>query len=395
MTTQEVAAPESAPADPPPRRRGPGDVWADWMRAIRPAWLTDDILRGVRYGLIGVWIFSFAYQCFWLDGIPWLRSDLLLWIAALLVASSVGKRSVLTVLIDFLPFAAVLIVYDYLRGISETMGMPTWWHPQVDVDKFLFAGTEPTVWLQERLKYPDPRWYDVVVALCYFSFFFLPYVTAGVLWLRSRASFYRWSLRFVVLSFVGFTFFALTPAAPPWAAARCTDAEVANHPNSPYCMYAGDPHPGGLLGPFTTHQPGANPFVDRISTRGFGELHLHFASEVIKVGQNSADAVAAVPSLHLGGTFLFVIFMWSRLNKWWRPLLVAYPLLMTFSLVYSGEHFVSDCLAGVLVALLVHLGANRIERWRKHRPAPDTLEAQETPPNNHRRSPRARRPRCR
>ncbi|MEO9138011.1 MAG: phosphatase PAP2 family protein, partial [Jatrophihabitans sp.] len=124
----------------------------------------------------------------------------------------------------------------------------------------------------------------------------------------------------------------------------------------------------------------ANPYVERISTRGFSELNLHFASTVIRIGQSSADAVAAVPSLHLGGTFLFVLFMWKRLNKWWRPVLVAYPILMTFSLVYSAEHFVADCLAGVLAATLVHLGANRIERWRTAARALDTLDGPQEPP---------------
>jgi hypothetical protein len=55
---------------------------------------------------------------------------------------------------------------------------------------------------------------------------------AGVMWLRSRNNFYRWSLRFVALSFLAFVFFALTPSGPSWAAARCTAAQVANHPNS-------------------------------------------------------------------------------------------------------------------------------------------------------------------
>lgn len=352
-----------------------GRAWKQWAHRRRPAWLTDDVLTGIRWGLIGVWIFAFCWQVFVLDAIPWLRSDVLLWIAALLLATSVGKRSVFTVLVDFLPFAAVLVAYDYLRGFADTMGMPTWWHPQVDVDAFLLGGTNPSVWLQEHLKHADPRWWDVVVSLCYFSFFFLPYVTAGVLWLRSRASFYRWSLRFVALSFLGFAFFALIPAAPPWAAAKCSPADVAGHPHAPACMYEGFAGPGGLLGPFTTSQPGANPWLERISTRGFNELNLHFASAVIRAGQVSADNVAAVPSLHLGGTLLFVLFMWSRVNRWWRPVLAAYPLLMTFSLVYSGEHYIADCLAGALVATGVHLGANRFERWRKSRRSVDTLDA--------------------
>ncbi len=359
---------------------------AETCRGVRrPAWLGDELLQGVRWGLVGLWGLVFARQVI-LGGIPWLRSDLLLWLMALLMALSIGRRSVLAVLLDFLPFAAVLVAYDYLRGLADTMGMPTWWQPQVSVERFFFAGHIPTVWLQEHLKHATAQWWDVAVSLCYISFFFLPYVTAAVMWLRRRADFYRWSLRFVALSFLGFVAFALAPAAPPWAAAKCSASAVANHPANPYCLTFGNPRPGGLLGPFTTHVPHAQPYVQRISVRGLTDLHLRFADAVITAGQDSVDNVAAVPSLHLGGTVLFVLLVWPRVRKAWRPLLVAYPLFMTFSLAYSGEHYVVDCLTGALLAVLVHLGAGRIERRRSGRaerrterrkagsPAPDTLE---------------------
>ncbi len=96
----------------------------------------------------------------------------------------------------------------------------------------------------------------MLVALCYISFFFLPYVTAAALWLRSRADFYRWALRFVPLSFLAFGFFALMPTAPPWAAARCTALQVADHPDSPPCMALTSRTDGGLLGQMTDNRPG-------------------------------------------------------------------------------------------------------------------------------------------
>ncbi len=342
------------------------------------------VLRGLRWAVIAgylcVAVFYVAVQ-----GIPLDREGLLLWIAAGLAACCVGRHPVwlLFVALDFVPFAAVLIGYDYLRGLSESIGMPTWWHPQIDVDRFLFLGHDPTVWLQEQLKHADVRWYDVVVTLCYISFFFLPYVMAGVMWLRSRSDFYRWSLRFVALSFFSFALFVLIPAAPPWAAARCTARQVTGHPNNPMCMYDGHPRSGGLLAPFTTQHAGANPWVEQIATRGFSELHLSVANSLIYKGRGVADAVAAVPSLHLGGTVLFVIFMWPRLHRWWRPLLVGYPLLMMFSLAYGGEHYVADGIAGALAAWLIHVLANRVERWqaarRKGEPGTDTLETPDSP----------------
>lgn len=347
----------------------------------RTDWVSLDttlgqVIRGVRWA--GLLIYAIVLSYNWYnDGVPFDRSGLLLWIGIGLLVFCIGRHPVwlLWVALDFFPFAAVLVVYDRLRGWSYTVGMPTWWHPQIAVDKFLFFGHEPTVWLQEHLKYPQVRWWDVAVCICYYTFFFLPYLLAGIMWLRSRSDFYRWSGRFVGLSFLGFALFLLIPSAPPWAAARCGAVMVQNHPNNPICMgFSPQATNDGLLGAFTTHRPGANPWVDLITTRGFGKLHLSVAQSLVQHGRGWGDAVAAVPSLHVGGTVLFVLFMWGRLNKWWRPLLFAYPFVMQFSLTYGGDHYVADGIAGSLCAWLVHWLANRVERRRNPAREPDTLE---------------------
>jgi membrane-associated phospholipid phosphatase len=369
-----------ARADPAPGR----PRWSHWDSRMRrrPDWLTPGLLTWTRWACLAGWAVAFAREIA-VYGIPYFRSDLLLWLAIGLAAASIGKRAFWTVAVDFVPFAVVLIAYDYLRGVSDTLGMPTWWYPQRDVDTFLFGGAEPTVWLQEHLKYPRAQWWDIVVGLTYVSFFFLPYVTAAVLWLRSRAEFRRWAARFVALSFLGFALFALIPAAPPWAAAKCSGADIAGRPDGPACLgYSARFTDGGILGRVTGQQHGANPWIERISGRGFEVLHLKFARAVIAAGQSGVDLVAAVPSLHAGGTMLFAIFLWRRVRWWWRPALVAYPVGMAFCLAYSGEHYISDQLAGWACAALVCVLANRVERWRqrrRHEPPADTLKTSPRP----------------
>lgn len=360
----------------PPRRRQLPDPGADH---------TGRVLRAVRRTVLIAYLGVVAY-CWYRFGIPLMRSDLLVWLAPALLAVCIGRRPVwiLRLAVDFVPFAAVLVVYDYLRGWAGSSGLPTWWHPQLDLDHALFLGHQPSVWLQAHLKHVDVRWYDVAICLCYYSFFFLPYVTAAVLWARNRADFYRWTLRFVALSFVGFALFVLLPTAPPWAAALCRPAQVAAHPNNPACMaLPARPVLHNLLGSGGGWRPGANPFVERIVTRGFDDLHLRYANVLLVEGRIRADAVAAVPSLHVGGTMLFVLFVWPRVNRWWRPLLVAYPLVMTSSLVYAAEHYVVDCVAGALVAWLVYAVAGRIEGRYMQRRRPlaraDTLDSHTEP----------------
>jgi len=352
----------------------------DWVPLDRPL---GQGLRAMRWAAVTAYFVVLVFV--WHEqGIAFDRDLLLLWLAIGLGCFCIGRHPVwlLWVAVDFLPFALVLLAYDYLRGIADTAGMPTWWTPQLDIDKWLFFGNVPTVWLQEHLKHEKPvgQWYDIVVTLTYCSFFLLPYVMAAVMWLRSRRDFYRWSLRFVSLSFLAYGLFVLIPSAPPWAAALCTSKDVADHPSHPACMstYTGDRGryiPGNLLGDYHPHIAGAADYVQRLPTDALKKLHLDAAHGLWTRGFLSADQVAAVPSLHLGGTVLFCIFMWNRVHRAWRYLLVAYPVVMMFSLAYAGEHYVSDGIAGVLCAFLIHWLANRIERWRAGRRTPDTLES--------------------
>ena len=92
--------------------------------------------------------------------------------------------------------------------------------------------------------------------------------------------------------------------------------------------------------------------------RFLGELGLDGATSV--TGNNALlsdpdnpffNPVAAVPSMHVG---LATIFSWSlALLVPWKPLkavLFAYPLLMTYIVVASGNHYWIDGLFGLIVA---------------------------------------------
>ncbi|HZQ31446.1 MAG TPA: phosphatase PAP2 family protein [Mycobacterium sp.] len=345
----------------PTRRRTDPELPLDpETEAIRQRRLT--IVRRVA---VTAWAAIIIYRTA-TAGFAFNRELLLLYIATGLIAASIGRHKMLMVIRDWLPFAVVLLVYDVSRGAAKLVGTPTMWQPQVQWDRWLFFGTVPTVWLQEHLKQAEPPWWEVSISTVYMSFFILPYVVAGVLWLRDREDWKAFVRRFVALSFAALAIYIVLPAAPPWAAARCTPAEVAGGPSYPACMFgtsAGVPD-GGLLGAMQTAQPGANPFVERISTRGFATLHLHVARDLVNSGQVSVNMVAAVPSLHAALAMMIAVFLWRRVSRKWRPVLAAYVLMMAFTLVYSAEHYVSDILLGWAFAGVVMFTISRWESWR-------------------------------
>jgi hypothetical protein len=328
----------------------------------------------VRRVAVTIWAIVVAYRTI-TEGFAFNRELLLLYIAVGLAAASIGRQKMLMVIRDWLPFAVVLLLYDISRGAAKLVGTPTMWQPQIDWDRWLFFGTVPTVWLQERLKQADPPWWEVSISTVYMSFFILPYAVAGVLWLRNREDWKAFVRRFVALSFSALAIYVVFPAAPPWAAAQCTPAAVAGGPAYPTCIYGrplGVPD-GGLLGAMQMSQPGANQFVERISTRGFSTLHLHVARDLVNSGQMSVNMVAAVPSLHAALSAMVSVFLWRRVSRKWRPLLLAYPLMMAFALVYSGEHYVIDLLLGwalaaVVLAVIRRWEASRAAKWAKRSP---------------------------
>jgi membrane-associated phospholipid phosphatase len=188
-----------------------------------------------------------------------------------------------------------------------------------------------------------------------------------VLWLRNRDEWKSFVRLFVGLSFAALFIYALLPAAPPWAAARCTVTDVEGGPSGPVCMFRparGVPD-GGLLGAMQTTQDGANGWIERIVGRGWGNLNLHSASALIDQGQASVNLVAAIPSLHAGLSLAIAAFLWNRVQRGWRPLLVAYVVIMAFTLVYTAEHYVVDILLGWALAVVVLATINRYEARRQ------------------------------
>jgi membrane-associated phospholipid phosphatase len=245
---------------------------------------------------------------------------------------------------DWLPVLAVLVVYDFSRGAADEL-LDVHIDPLIDADRAMF-GVVPTVWLQQHLYTPgDVHWWDVGVALVYFSHFVVSLTVAVVLWLRSRAVWAAFMLRWISLTALGLVTYVLYPAAPPWFAAAY-----------------------GHLGA-TVHRP---------PLESWRELGLHLTGKLLDAGQALANPVAAMPSLHAAFALLVVCFVGARVRRRWLPVLLLYPLAMAFTLVYGGEHYVVDVLVGWAYVLVILAVVGAAERWARSRP-PAPVGAGETP----------------
>jgi PAP2 superfamily len=270
-------------------------------------------------------------------GIPYQRDVLAIWLLVGLLCFSLSdlRGYARSLVLEWLPFIAILIAYDSLRGSAGHL-FAVHYLPQLQVDKALFGGTPPTVALQHWLWHGHVVWYDVIFWGVYLTHFFATPLVAAVLWKIDRHRFRTFVVLVATLSFAGLLTYALYPAAPPWLASQ-----------------------DGLVAPIT-----------RVIPAVWHSLDLHSAGSLIENGYRYANNVAAVPSLHAAFSLLIAITLWPRTRKWLRPLIALYPLAMAFSLIYAAEHYFSDIVLGWVYALAaVTAGHALLRYWARRRAA--------------------------
>ena len=270
-------------------------------------------------------------------GVPTSHDLVFFWFALGIIAFSVTdvKRRTSRLVIEWSPFIAVLFIYDRLRGYADGLLFHAREVPQIKVEAAIFGKPIPTVWLQAHLWHGagDLRWWDYLTWFIYLTHFFATLVVAAILWRWAHERFVRFATMVCVLSLAGFATYVLFPAVPPWLAARHGSLGSANR----------------TIGIVWHHVPIA-----------------HFGS-LFEKGQTYANNVAAMPSLHAGYSLLIVLYLWRLVPRWWRPLLALYPPVMAFSLVYTGEHYVVDCVAGWAYAVATFVAVNLVFEYRARR----------------------------
>lgn len=233
---------------------------------------------------------------------------------------------------DWVPFVLLILSYEALRGDAHGLftvhiGFP------ITMDKAMFGGTLPTVWLQDHLWNPDHLvWYDYVAAFMHPMHYLVPLAMAFVLWMRSRRLYWRYVASYLLLTYAGFITYVFYPMAPPWYA-----ADLGRIP--PVTQ---------ILGQVLWKNSVSHPIVF---------VYSHF----------NPNDVAAMPSLHAAFPVLVWLICW-RLRPRWGWAVVFYPLLMDWAVVYMGEHYVTDCIFGTLYGagayFIVWVLPGYIQRWR-------------------------------
>lgn len=216
-----------------------------------------------------------------------------------------------------LPFAVGIIIYESFRGIADFLNSNVNYNLPINADKLIF-NTLPTVSLQNWLWHGHVQWYDFLFYIPYLLFFVLTFGLAILVWKTKDEYYWQVVNTFTVLFFLAFLTFLIMPSAPPWLASQ-------NHYIEP---------------------------ITRISSHVWASVGLtDFPSIYNKLSPNP---VAAIPSLHTACSTLLSVYVFKLYGKKWGALSLAYPVLVIFGIVYQGEHYVFDVLAGFAYTYLAY-----------------------------------------
>lgn len=320
---------------------GPG------FRPTLQSMVPPDRMRYVRLVLMSVYLVGYLW---WLRdrGLIIDRISVAISLFIFLACAFLGKPLLtwLILLLDAAVYALMWYLYEITRGGADggPRGKP-YFPLQVDsvrnIDRFLFFGNDPNVVVQRWLVKPTVQWYEWIFSTTYFTHFVFPIVCMAVLWVVSHRQWGRFMRRFATLMLIACVMFILLPTAPPWMAAS-----------------------NGQRG-FEVLPP-----LRRLTGRGFVDLGFKgFVKNWVK-GQDWANEVAAMPSLHASYALIMPAFFfpWIRSRRV-KAALLLFPAVMLFSLVFFGEHWVIDGLVGWAIVGFAFWLWNRIERGVRARRA--------------------------
>jgi membrane-associated phospholipid phosphatase len=181
-------------------------------------------------------------------------------------------------------------------------------------DRVIGAGEAPTIRLQRGLGRPGRlRPHDFALSVVHWAWFFVPHTTLAYILLRHPERFPRSACLTAACFDLGLVVYWSVPTAPPW--------------------WAGE----------NGYMPRVRRIMVEVGERFWGRAWrpLYHSLE--------GNPFAAMPSLHFG-TSVMAARVLSDIGRSPGAIGWAYALTLGFGLVYLGEHYVVDLIAGLTLA---------------------------------------------
>jgi PAP2 superfamily len=223
------------------------------------------------------------------------------------------------------------------------------------VDRAIGFGELPTVRLQRRLARGQWRLGDRVLVWVHWLWFMVPHGSLLYIMLRHRTRFERSAAMTYAVFDIGAMAYWVLPTAPPWYAA----AHGGRGGDFNGRLVAASRPDGGsrdiAVRRTTPTSTSPNGIAVRRMMVEYGEFFWRdgWGPLYSVLGGNP---LAAMPSLHFA-TSMMAAQLLSETGPVAGTLAWGYTATLGFALVYLGEHYVVDLLAGAVLATAVHRSA--------------------------------------
>ncbi|MEM2465974.1 MAG: phosphatase PAP2 family protein [Candidatus Bathyarchaeia archaeon] len=220
----------------------------------------------------------------------------------------------------FTPFIISFLSYEALNGLIGSVPRYIYVYEPIAADLWVFNAI-PTLTLQKSIRTPI---LDYIGAAFYSLHLIAPTIFAFILWKYKPEQYQKYVLSFMICTYSALITFLVFPVAPPWYGVGATRI-----------LFQVDHNLGVPMYKTIYSYIGANPF-------------------------------AAFPSLHSAIPWLIALSAFKAWKKKAIPIL-TFPVMVWFSAVYLGEHYVIDVVGGIVYATLASIAAYNKDKIVKAR----------------------------
>jgi membrane-associated phospholipid phosphatase len=222
----------------------------------------------------------------------------------------------------------------------------------IAADRLIGLGELPTLRLQRALARrgtDGPEWQvrDRILVWAHWAWFMVPHGSLAYILMRHRSRFPRAAVMTYAVFDIGAAVYWLLPTAPPWYADSVAGRDVAERRSR-------------------TPRSEATPQSEAVDEQEVRRMMVEYGEFFWRDGWGplysvfGGNPLAAMPSLHFA-TSLMAALLLTEVGPVAGALGWGYTATLGFALVYLGEHYVIDLLAGAVLTGAVRSLAPRAE----------------------------------
>ena len=225
-------------------------------------------------------------------------------------------------ILAFTVFLVFAMVYDLMKAFPNYLVNPvdtsSLYHFEQKIFGFMSNGVMLTP--NEFFALHHNRFLDLMSGLFYINWMPVPLAFGVWLYFNNKKQFLNFSVAFLFVNLIGFCLYYIHPAAPPWY--------IAKYGFDVHLNTAGE-------------TAGLGRFDALVGIKLFGSLYAR-----------NSNVFAAIPSLHCAYPVVVLYYALKANVRWMKWLFVLFMLGIWFSAVYSGHHYITDAILGILCAII-------------------------------------------